>query len=57
MKRKEYQKKYGSQHISEEDKTRKKDYARNWYCNLTEEQKNRKRQYGRNKYYKFVKVC
>ena len=43
--------------MSEEEKNKIKENARNWYCNLTEEQKNKKRVCGRNRYHTMIKVC
>ena len=43
--------------MTEEDKIKKRDYARSWYCNLSEEKKNKKREYGRNRYHSMIKEC
>ena len=43
--------------MSEEEKNKIKENARNWYYNLTEEQKNKKREHGRNRYHTMMKVC
>ena len=42
--------------MTEEEKIKCRDYARNWYQNLSEEQKNKKREYGRKKYHILIKV-
>ena len=43
--------------MSENEKIKKREYARNWYQNLIEEQKNKKREYRKNRYHMMINAC